>query len=162
MRCIPRMASPRTSATSPRRTARSCGGSGRARSTPARFAHSATRVRPTPSSPRPKPRHASERRAARWYRLRGYRVLDTNAWLAGGELDLVARRGVTLVFCEVKSKSGPGFGDPLEMVTEEKMRRIRRVAEAWLARRPELTELTVRFDVIVERGRRLECVRSAF
>jgi putative endonuclease len=89
-------------------------------------------------------------------------VLDTNAWLAGGELDVVARRGGTLVFCEVKSKSGPGFGDPLEMVTAEKMRRIRRVAEAWLAARPELAELTVRFDVIVERGRRLECVRSAF
>jgi putative endonuclease len=89
-------------------------------------------------------------------------VLDTNAWLAGGELDLVARRGETLVFCEVKSKSGPGFGDPLEMVTEEKMRRIRRVAEAWLALRPDLAGLTVRFDVIVERGRRLECVRSAF
>ena len=55
---------------------------------------------------RPKPRNAAERRAARWYRLRGYRVLDTNAWLAGNELDLVARRGLTVVFCEVKSKNG--------------------------------------------------------
>jgi putative endonuclease len=89
-------------------------------------------------------------------------VLDTNAWLAGGELDVVARRGGTLVFCEVKSKSAGGFGDPLEMVTGEKVRRIRRVAEAWLAARPELAGLTVRFDVIVERGGRLECVRSAF
>ena len=89
-------------------------------------------------------------------------MLDTNAWLAGGELDVVARRGRTLVFCEVKSKAGAGFGDPLEMVGPEKMRRIRRVAEAWLAARPELAELTVRFDVMVERGGRLECVRDAF
>ena len=108
------------------------------------------------------PRNDAERRAARWYRLHGYRVLDTNAWLAGGELDVVVRRGGTLVFCEVKSKSAAGFGDPLEMVSPAKARRIRRVAEAWLAAHPELGTLTVRFDVIVERGGRLECVRAAF
>jgi len=38
----------------------------------------------------------------------------------------------------VKSKSGTAFGDPLDMVGEEKVRRVRRAAEAWLARRPEL------------------------
>jgi putative endonuclease len=75
---------------------------------------------------------------------------------------VVARRGGTLVFCEVKSKSASGFGDPLEMVSRAKAQRIRRVAEAWLAARPELTGLTVRFDVIVERRGRLECVREAF
>jgi putative endonuclease len=101
-------------------------------------------------------------RAARWYRLRAYRILDTNAWLAGGELDIVVRRGGTLVFCEVKSKSGDGYGDPLEMVTPLKASRIRRAAEAWLAAHPELAELTVRFDVMVERRGRLECVRAAF
>jgi putative endonuclease len=107
------------------------------------------------------PRNRAERRAAWWYRLRGYRILDRNAWLAGGELDLVARRGGTVVFCEVKSKSGEGFGDPLEMVGDVKARRIRRAAEAWLARHPEHAGLTVRLDVLVERGGRLECVRAA-
>ena len=57
-----------------------------------------------------------ERRAARHYRLRGYRILGANVWAGGYELDLIARRGRRLVFCEVKGKSGPGFGDPLEMV----------------------------------------------
>ena len=75
---------------------------------------------------------------------------------------MIARRGGTVVFCEVKSKGGPGFGDPLEMVTEEKVRRVRRAAEAWLAAHPECAELTVRFDVVVERGGRLERVRAAF
>jgi putative endonuclease len=89
-------------------------------------------------------------------------VLDTNAWLAGGELDVVARRGGTLVFCEVKSKRGLGFGDPLEMVTALKAGRVRRAAEAWLAARPELAALSVRFDVIAEREGRLQCVRDAF
>ena len=77
-------------------------------------------------------------------------------------MDIVARRGQTIVFCEVKSKSGTGFGDPLEMVSAVKMSRIARVAEAWLARHPECGELTVRFDVMVERGGRLQCVRAAF
>ena len=81
----------------------------------------------------PQPRNPAERRAARWYRLRGYRILDTNCWLAGAEIDVVARRGRTLVFCEVKSKSGERFGDPLEMVDAGEGRRVRRAAAAWLA-----------------------------
>ena len=81
-------------------------------------------------------RNAAERRAAWWYRLRGYRILGTNVWSGGYELDLIVRRGRTLVFCEVKSKRGTGFGDPLEMITAEKVRRIRRAAAAWLAANP--------------------------
>jgi putative endonuclease len=115
-----------------------------------------------PSSSRPKPRNSAERRAAWWYRLRGYKILDTNCWLAGSELDIVARRGRTLVFCEVKSKSGTAFGDPLEMVTTTKIRRLRRAAEGWLARHAELADLEVRFDVIAERAGRLEHVPYAF
>jgi putative endonuclease len=114
------------------------------------------------SSSRPKPRNAAERRAAWWYRLRGYLILDTNRWIAGNELDLVARRGRTVVFCEVKSKAGESYGDPLEMVTPTKVRRLRHAAAAWLAEHPELTELDVRFDVIAERGRRVEHVPDAF
>jgi putative endonuclease len=89
-------------------------------------------------------------------------VLATNVWLAGNELDVVARRGRRLVFCEVKSKMGEGYGDPAEMVTPEKVRRVRRAAEAWLAAHPELGECEVRFDVVVVRGRALECIREAF
>jgi putative endonuclease len=102
--------------------------------------------------------NAAERRAWWHYRVRGYRILDVNAWAGGNELDLVVRRGRTLVFCEVKSKSRDGFGDPLEMVGPEKVRRIRRAAEAWLAAHPKNAELEVRFDVVAVRGRRLERV----
>ena len=83
-------------------------------------------------------------------------------WLAGNELDVVARRGRQLVFCEVKSKAGDEYGDPAEMVSREKLRRLRRAAEAWLARHPECRGCEVRFDVVAVRGRRLECVRAAF
>ena len=89
-------------------------------------------------------------------------MLAANCWVAGNELDLVVRRGRVVAFCEVKSKSGPEFGDPLEMVTPEKTRRIRRAAEAWLALNPSYRELDVRFDVLVDRGGRLEHVPAAF
>jgi putative endonuclease len=89
-------------------------------------------------------------------------VLDTNCWLAGAEIDVVARRGRTLVFCEVKSKSGAGFGDPLEMVDERKTRRVRRAAAAWIVRHPEAAGLEVRFDVIAERAGRIQHLPDAF
>ena len=89
-------------------------------------------------------------------------MLDTNCWLAGAEIDVVARRGRTLVFCEVKSKSGGGFGDPLEMVDARKARRVRRAAAAWIARHPNATGLDVRFDVIAERAGRIEHLPDAF
>jgi putative endonuclease len=104
----------------------------------------------------------AERRARRFYRLRGYRVLGTNVWAGGNEIDLIVRRGRNLVFCEVKEKSLEGFGDPAEMVGPEKQRRLRRAAEAWLAERPELGSLEVRFDVVVERGGHLERLAHAF
>jgi putative endonuclease len=115
-----------------------------------------------PRRSKPSPRDPSERRAAWWYRLRGYRILATNAWAGGYELDLVARRGSILVFCEVKSKSGPRYGDPLEMITPEKARRVRRAAEAWLATRPDCRPLRVRFDAIGVRPGRLVHVPAAF
>jgi putative endonuclease len=105
---------------------------------------------------------AAERRAAWRYRLLGYRVLARNAWVGGYELDLVVRRGGTLVFCEVKSKGGERLGDPLEMVTAEKRRRVRQAAEAWLAANPEHAGCEVRFDVVSARGKIAERVANAF
>ena len=104
----------------------------------------------------------AERRALWHYRLRGYRLLAANAWFGGYELDLVLRRGRTVVFCEVKAKGGPERGDPLEMVTAEKVRRIERAAAAWLAAHPELAACELRFDVAAERAGKLEHVANAF
>jgi len=108
------------------------------------------------------PGRRAERRAARWYRLRGYRVLARNAWVGGYELDLVLRRGRRLVFCEVKEKTGDAFGDPAEMVGAEKQRRLRRAAAGWLAQHDGASGLTVSFDVVAVRGRRLRRIAEAF
>jgi putative endonuclease len=96
----------------------------------------------------------AERRALWHYRLRGFRILGSNVWLAGCELDLIVRRGRRLVFVEVKSKSGAGFGLPEAMVDRSKQRRLVRAAETWLARNPESRGLDVSFEVAaVERER---------
>lgn len=68
------------------------------------------------------------------------------------------RRGGRLIFCEVKAKSGDRFGDPLEMIGPEKRRRLRRAAEAWLARHPEHSDLDVSFEAVAVRAGRLERV----
>ncbi len=107
-------------------------------------------------------RNSFEQRALRHYRLRGYRILGTNVWIGGYELDLVVRRGRRLAFVEVKAKTGERLGDPLEMVTDEKQRRLRRAAEAWLASHPECAELEARFDVVAVRSNRVERLANAF
>src|SRR2546430_5378549 len=152
MRCTPRTASARMSATSRRAAPRSYGRSGPLRSIAARSKRSATR----------ETGRAAERRAWWHYRLRGYRILETNVWVGGYELDLVVRRGRQLAFVEVKAKSGPRFGDPFEMVTEEKQRRLQRAAEAWLAMHQEVAGLDLSFEVIGFRSGRLERLKQAF
>ncbi len=104
----------------------------------------------------------AERRARLFYVLRGYRVLGANVRPGGVEVDLILRRGRRVVFCEVKAKLGERFGDPVEMVGEEKQRRLRRGAEAWLAEHPEAAAWEVRFDVVAVTPRGVRRVASAF
>jgi putative endonuclease len=105
---------------------------------------------------------AAERRAAWWYRLRGYRVLAANAWVGAYELDLVVRRGRRVIFCEVKEKTDSAFGQAVEMVDGEKQRRIRLAAQGWLADHPEHDSLAVSFDVISVQEGRLMRLAEAF
>ena len=103
-----------------------------------------------------------ERRAAWWYRLRGWRILGANVRAGGNELDLIVRRGRVLRFVEVKERSGPGFGGASAAVGAEKQRRVRRAAEAWLAAHPECSGLELGFDVVAVDVRRLERLPDAF
>ncbi|MBA2641968.1 MAG: YraN family protein [Actinobacteria bacterium] len=102
--------------------------------------------------------NSGERRALLHYRLRGYRLLEANARAGGYELDLVVRRGRRVVVVEVKEKRGDGYGDPLEMVSSEKSRRVLAGARAWLASHPECARLEVRVEAVGVRGRRVERV----
>jgi putative endonuclease len=85
-------------------------------------------------------------------------VLDANAWAGGYELDLVLRRGRRLVFCEVKAKGGRSYGEPLEMIGPEKLRRLIQAAESWLVRRSDCTGLEISFEAVGIRAGRIERV----
>ena len=101
---------------------------------------------------------SAERRVAWHYRLRGYRILARNVRAGGVELDLIVRRGRRLVFCEVKLKEGPRFGDPLDAVDDWKRERLRRGAQAWLLTKPSLSDLRVTFEFAAVRPTGIELV----
>ncbi len=99
-----------------------------------------------------------ERRALLHYRLRGYRLLEANARVGRYELDLVFRRGKRLLVVEVKEKGGGAFGHPLEMIDEEKVRRVHTAAAGWMSRHPALADLELTFEAAGVQGRRVERV----
>ena len=89
--------------------------------------------------------------ALRYLEREGYEVLERNYRTRYGEIDLVVRRGTTLVFVEVKSRRGTGFGEPLEAVTPRKQERVRLMAEQYLAEKgPEFAGgfEEMRFDAV--------------
>jgi putative endonuclease len=88
-----------------------------------------------------------ERIAAAYLTDRGLRVLDRNWRCREGELDIVAREGDALVFCEVKTRRAVGFGHPVEAVGPVKQRRLRTLAQRWLAAHDEHAP-ELRFDVV--------------
>ncbi len=77
----------------------------------------------------------------------GLQVLDRNWRCREGELDLVVRDDDALVFCEVKTRRGTGYGHPVEAVTSAKQRRLRLLAQRWLAAHDEHAP-DLRFDVV--------------
>jgi putative endonuclease len=92
-------------------------------------------------------------------------VVERNWRCREGELDLIVRRGTTLVFCEVKTRSGRTFGEPFEAVTLRKQARLRRLAARWLRERgPTLggRPAELRFDVASILGRQVEVLEGAF
>jgi putative endonuclease len=88
-----------------------------------------------------------EQLAARYLVERGFELLDRNWRCARGELDLVARDGDCLVFCEVKTRRSVRFGQPVEAVSWSKAARLRLLAATWLACHDHHSP-RVRIDVI--------------
>jgi putative endonuclease len=91
--------------------------------------------------------------AALWLTLKFYRILDRRYRAQGGEVDIVAQRGRTIVFVEVKARGA--LEDALISITPEKRRRFSRAAARWLATHPWAANYTLRADAVFIAPRRL-------
>jgi putative endonuclease len=89
----------------------------------------------------------AEQMAAGWLRLKEYRVLARDFVHPLGEIDIVAPRGDTIAFIEVKYRAtAAAAGEAIDM---PKRRRATNAARAWLAAHPANGDHTIRFDAIL-------------
>ncbi len=85
--------------------------------------------------------------AASYLVKKGYKIIERNFRAKGGEIDIIAIDGDTLVFAEVKARSTDEFGSPLEAITYRKMKSLVRTAEFYKLRNPKLPEI-LRIDAV--------------
>ncbi len=107
-----------------------------------------------------------EQAAVKFLKKQKYRIVDCNFRVKQGEIDIIAKEKGTLVFIEVKTRSGIGFGFPSESVTFRKRRQIARAAQAYLSLN-NLHNSPARFDVVSvlldNKGQpEIELIRNAF
>jgi putative endonuclease len=86
-----------------------------------------------------------ERRAAWFYRLRGYRIVARNLRLRSGEIDLVARRGKAICIVEVKTRQSLAAGEGHDAVDRTKRERLVRLGNEYAIRDPGVQ---IRYDVV--------------
>ena len=117
------------------------------------------------TEPRQQLGKSGENLACRELERRGYAILARRYRRRGGELDIVARDGQTVVFVEVKTRSGRDFGGGADAISRVKRRRMADIALDFLSR-ARLTESPCRFDVVaIDCGGpepRIELFQNAF
>ena len=109
---------------------------------------------------RPRPRltsHAAGLRGETWAAMlmlmKGYRILSRRFHAGGGEIDLVVKRGNTIVFVEVKSRHL--LDDAVVAIGRQKELRLSRAVRYWLARNPWAANMTLRCDAVFVAHRKL-------
>ena len=85
--------------------------------------------------------------AERYLQKKGYKIVERNYRCAVGELDLIVLDRRVIVFVEVKTRTGHGFGTPLEAVEFRKQRKMIQAAQFFLAEK-RLQQRDARFDVV--------------
>jgi putative endonuclease len=88
-----------------------------------------------------------ERIAEQYLKKKGYRLIERNYRCAAGELDLIVLDHRVVVFVEVKTRTGDGFGSPFEAVEFRKQRKMIQAAQYFLAEK-KLQQRDARFDVV--------------
>lgn len=103
--------------------------------------------------------------AARYLIQKNYQIIERNFRSKLGEIDIIARQGKTLIFCEVKTRLSSSYGHPFEAVTTNKQNKIRKVAELYLVKAKNTLHNydSIRFDVIsVTAAVNVEHIENAF
>lgn len=104
----------------------------------------------------------AEFKAAELMKEKGYTLLDMNVNYPNiGELDIVCKKGGTLVIVEVKYRSSKELGDPVEAVDKRKINRILKATEKYIYEN-KLEKYEVRFDIIADRDGIQEHIEDAF
>lgn len=98
--------------------------------------------------------------AAFLLRLKGFSIIATRMRTPLGEIDIVARRRRLVAFVEVKARATRDAG--VSAVTPQARRRIERAAGLFLARRADLANCALRYDVIAVSGWRLHHLPDAW
>ncbi|SDQ83013.1 putative endonuclease [Curtobacterium sp. UNCCL20] len=89
-----------------------------------------------------------EDRAVEWLEDHGFRVVERNWRCPRGEVDIIAWQSCTLVFIEVKTRSGISTGHPFEAITASKVARMRRLVPASFDEHPEVSARAIRIDAV--------------
>ena len=92
---------------------------------------------------------------------KGYKILQRNFLCKLGEIDIIAKQGVTLVFVEVKSRNSGKFGVGYDAITKTKMRKIVNAARYYISMRG-LYNTPARFDVVGVLRDKCEIIENAF
>jgi len=87
----------------------------------------------------------AEQVAALYLRFKGYRIIEKRFRSRRGEIDLIARRGSTTVFIEVKARKT--VDDALLSIAYKQRRCIEAAAEDWLKKHGH-SQKSLRFDVV--------------
>lgn len=90
------------------------------------------------------------------------RIIEMNYRIRIGEIDLIGFDKGVLVFCEVKYRSSLRCGYPEEAVNRAKRSTIIQVASYYLAVHKELSDLSIRFDVVAIEGEKIRWIQNAF
>jgi len=91
--------------------------------------------------------HLAEAAAAAILLAKGYRLLARRYRTPLGEIDIIAKRGGTVAFVEVKAR--PSRREALESVGPVAERRIVGAADLWLAKHPAAARLAMRYDLML-------------
>lgn len=111
-----------------------------------------------------------ESEAAKILKKQGYKIIEKNYRVRGGEIDIIARDGEYTCFVEVKLRKSNDYGTPAEMITPTKRARLIKAAQCYCAQK-RLTDCPLRFDAVLINGEEIngklkiihmEVIKNAF